>query len=152
MAFGHHEIPARGTDIEDDAQDGVMMSQADAARDYWKSLRISRQLRDETLQNPCPPPLSTITCTSTAPYLGGSTAGKITSSKQTSSSRKPTSEGAGGSRMASVQQTSSRTTTTAGGIWAQRRRERLENGKEFLRKLLGFADEDDEGDVPQDWL
>ena len=28
----------------------------------------------------------------------------------------------------------------------------MENGQEFLRKMLGFADEDDEGDVRQDWL
>ena len=28
----------------------------------------------------------------------------------------------------------------------------MENVKEFLRKLLGFADEDDEGDVRQGWL
>ena len=28
----------------------------------------------------------------------------------------------------------------------------MENGKEFLRKMLGFADEDDEGDVRQSWL
>ena len=34
LAFGNHEIPTRVTDIEDDAQDGVVMSQADAARDY----------------------------------------------------------------------------------------------------------------------
>ena len=28
----------------------------------------------------------------------------------------------------------------------------MENGKEFLRKMLGFADEDDEGDVHQSWV
>ena len=28
----------------------------------------------------------------------------------------------------------------------------MENGKEFLRKMLGFAVEDDEGDVRQGWL
>ena len=123
-AFGHHEIPARVTDIEDHAQDEMVMSQAVLAREYWKSLRISRDPRDQTLQKPCPHPLSTITCTSTAPYMGGSTAAAhITTSKQTSR-RKPTCEGAGGSSSTtSVQQTSASTTTIACGIWAQRRRE-----------------------------
>ena len=82
--------------------------------------------------------------------MGGRTsAAQIISSKQTSRT-KPTS--VGGSSTTSVQQASSSTTTPAGGIWAQRYRERIENGKEFLRKLLGFADEDDEGDVHQAWL
>ena len=73
--------------------------------------------------------------------------------EQTLSRRKPTCEGAGGSSTTtSVQQTSASTTTTAGGIWAHRSRERLENGKEFLLKMPGFADEDDEGDVRQGWL
>ena len=52
----------------------------------------------------------------------------------------------------SVQETSSSMTTTAGEILSQRRRERLENGKELLRKLLGYADEDDVGNLLQGWF
>ena len=48
-----------------------VMSQADAARDHGKSLRISRQRRDYTLGNPCPSPHSTINCSSTAPTWDG---------------------------------------------------------------------------------
>ena len=43
-------------------------------------------------------------------------------------------------------------TTTADMIWAQRRTKRHDNGKDFLRKLLGGSNEDGEGDVRQDWL
>ena len=37
LAFGQHEILARVTDMEEDALDWVVMSQADAPGDYGKS-------------------------------------------------------------------------------------------------------------------
>ena len=121
------------------------MSQADAARDYAKSLRISRQRRDETLQNPCPSPLSNITCPIHSPYMGGNTA---------LGTKKQTTDSAGASTATtSVKQLSSNFKTSsisAGWIWAQRRRDRRENAKEFLRKMLGFAEVDDEVDVRQE--
>ena len=101
------------TDIEDDAQDWVVMSRADAVRDYGRSLAVSDRGREETLQNPCPPPLSTVTCSSTAPYMGS---------------------GAGSS--------SSGTSTSTAGVWAECRRDRIQSNKDLIRAMLDFDDED----------
>ena len=60
-AVGQKFIPARVSDIEDDAQDGGVMSGADAVRDYVRTLTVTDPTRDETLQNPRQPSLSTIT-------------------------------------------------------------------------------------------
>ena len=110
------------TDIEDDAQDGVVMSRADAVSDYGWSLAVSDRGRDETLQNPCPPPLSTVTCSSTAPYMGS---GADSSS--------------GGA------------STSTGGVWAERRRDRIQSNKDLIRAMLDFDDEDDEGEVRREF-
>ena len=117
------------TDIEDDAQDGVVMSRADAVRDYGRSLAVSDRGRDETLQNPCPPPLSTVTCSSTAPYMG-SGAGSSSGGMSTST---------GGA------------STSTGGFWAERRRDRIQSNKDLIRAMLDFDDEDDEGEVRREF-
>ena len=68
--------------------------------------------------------------------------------------KKQTTDSAGASTATtSVKQLSSNFKTSsisAGWIWAQRRRDRRENAKEFLRKMLGFAEVDDEVDVRQE--
>ena len=69
IAFVHREIRRLVSDIEDDAQVGVVMSQTEVDRYYEKSLRNSRQRRDQTLQSPCAHILSTVTGTTTAQYM-----------------------------------------------------------------------------------
>ena len=41
LAFGHREMSGRVEDIEHDAENDVLLSQADAIRHYEKSLGIS---------------------------------------------------------------------------------------------------------------
>ena len=108
-------------DIEDDAQDGVVMSRADAVRDYGRTLAVSDRARDETLQNPCPPPLSTVTCSSTAPYMGS---------------------GAGSSSVGASTSTGGARTSTC-GVWAQPRRDRIQSIKDLIRAMIDFDDEDE---------
>ena len=102
-----------------------MMSRADAVRDYGRSLAVSDRGREETLQNPCPPALSTVTCSSTAPYMrsGGG------------SSSSGTSTSTGGA------------STSTGGVWAEKRRDRIQSKKDLIRTMLDLDDEDDEGEV-----
>ena len=96
------------------------MSRAHAVRDYGRSLAVSDPILDETLQNSCQPQLSTITCNSTAPYVG-----------------------AGSSSGAS--------STSTGGVWAERRWDRIERSKDFIRARLAVEDEDDEREVRREF-
>ena len=101
------------------------MSRADAVRDYGRSLAVSNPIRDETLQNPRPPPLSTMTSSSTAPYI------------------RPSTSGAGSS--------SGGASTSTGGVSAERRREHIQSNKDLIRAMLDFDDEDDEGEVRREF-
>ena len=100
LAFRHKDIPARVSDIKDDAQDAVVMSRADPVRNYGRGLAVSESGPDETVQHPCPPPLSTVNSTSTAPYMRSGTGSS-----------------------------SGRASTSAGGVWAERRRHRIQSNK-----------------------
>ena len=97
------------------------MCRADAGRHYGRSLAVSDRGRDETLQNPCPPPLSTVTCSSTAHYVG---------------SGAPSSSGAA--------------RTSTGAVWAERRRDRIQSNKDLILAMLDFDHDDDEGEVRRD--
>ena len=136
LAFRHKDIPARVTDIEDDAQDGVVMTREDAVRDYGRRLAVSDRGRDEKLQNPCPPPLSTITCSSTAPYMG---TGPGSSSDGASTSTGGASTSTGGA------------STSRGGVWAERRWDRIQSNKYLIRAMLDFDDDNDEGEVRREF-
>ena len=66
LAYWQTGIPARVNDLEDYAQDGVVMSRADALSEFGRSLPVSDSGLDETMQKRLPSPLTTITCSSTA--------------------------------------------------------------------------------------
>ena len=121
QAFRHMYMPARVTNIEDDAEVGVGMTRAGAVRDNGRILAVSEPTPDETLQNPLPLPLSTIKSSSTAPYMGRSTSGEWIRSGRASTSR--------------------------GGGWAEIRRERIVITKDLIRAMLEFDEEDAAGEV-----
>ena len=47
--------------------------------------------------------------------------------------------------------TSTSTSTSTGGVWAERRRDRIQSNKDLIRAILDFDDEDDEGEVRREF-
>ena len=109
------------TEIEDDADDGIVMAYGEAVNKYGRVVACSTTGREDTLINACPPP-------STGLQTSTSTSGSTISTGTTSTS----------SRSSNCTKRSS----SSGGIWAERRRIQIEKAREYIRQ--NFRTDDDE--------
>ena len=50
-----------------------------------------------------------------------------------------------------LESSSSGASTSTGGVWAERRRDRIQSKKDLIRAMLDFDDEDDEGEVRREF-